>query len=478
MFLGYEPDISHLRTFGCAVQVPIAPPKRTKMGPKRRLGIYVGFDSPSIIRFLEPTTGDLFSARFADCHFNETMFPSIGTPKIEMVAKHKPVKVFSWNEKNLSQFNPRTPECENEVQRIIHLQAISNRLLDAFNDATKVTKSHIPAVNAPARIAVPEGQAKMDEIPPQLKRGRPIGSNDTVPRQRRGKNQKSTPEEPGAMLTSKQLNVVEVAQTHEMVTNLRNTENSITYCNEIWDRNKIIIDDIFAFSVAHKIMDDACELQSIIECRQRQDWSKWEEAIKAELAFLAKQEVFGPITRIPDNVKPIGYKWVFVRKLNEENKVVRYKARLVAQGFSQRPGIDYDETYSPVMDMITFRFLISLVLFEKLEMRLMDIVTAYLYGSLNSNIYMKIPEGFKMPDACTPRNLFSIKLQRSLYGLKQSSRMWYQRLSEYVIKERYKNDPICPCVFINKSKTGFSIVAVYVDDINLIGTPEELAKTA
>ena len=68
--------------------------------------------------------------------------------------------------------------------------------------------------------------------------------------------------------------------------------------------------------------------------------------------------------------------------------------------------------------MITFRFLISLVIFEKLEMRLMDIVTEYLYGSLDSDIYMKIPEGFKFPDACTPRNLFTIKLQRYLYGLK------------------------------------------------------------
>ena len=103
--------------------------------------------------------------------------------------------------------------------------------------------------------------------------------------------------------------------------------------------------------------------------------------------------------------------------------------------------------------MITFRFLISLVIFEKLEMRLMDIVTAYLYGSLDSDIYMKIPEGFKLPDACTPRNFLSIKLQRFLYGLKQSGRMSYQRLSEYLIMERYKNDPICPCVFIKKSET-------------------------
>ena len=140
--------------------------------------------------------------------------------------------------------------------------------------------------------------------------------------------------------------------------------------------------------------------------------------------------------------------------------------------------IDYDETYSPVMDTITFRFLISMVVSENLDMRLMDAVTAYLYGSLDFDIYMKIHKGLKMPEAYTPRNLYSIKLQKSLYGLKQSSRMWYNRLSEYLIKEGYKNDPLCLCMFIKKSKSGFAIVAVYVDDINIIGTPKKLTKTA
>ena len=69
---------------------------------------------------------------------------------------------------------------------------------------------------------------------------------------------------------------------------------------------------------------------------------------------------------------------------------MRYKARLAAQGFSQRPGVDYEETYSPVVDAITFRYLISLAVSEGLDMRLMDVVTAYLYGSLDSDIYMKI----------------------------------------------------------------------------------------
>ena len=120
----------------------------------------------------------------------------------------------------------------------------------------------------------------------------------------------------------------------------------------------------------------------------------------------------------------MGFKWVFVRKRNEKNEIVRYKARLVVQDFSQRPGIDYEETYSPVMDAITFRFLISLTVQAKLDMQLMDVVTAYLYGNLDKDIYMKIPEGFHMPESKSnrPRDVYSVKLQRSLYGLKQSSR--------------------------------------------------------
>ena len=150
----------------------------------------------------------------------------------------------------------------------------------------------------------------------------------------------------------------------------------------------MIIEDIFSFAVATEIMIDDSEPHTVDECRQRYDWPKWKEAILAELASLAKRKVFGPVVQTPEDVKPVGYKWVFVRKRNENNEIVRYKARLVAQGFSQRPGIDFDETYAPVMDVITFRYLISLAVSEKLHMRLMDVVTAYLYGKLDTDIYI------------------------------------------------------------------------------------------
>lgn len=132
--------------------------------------------------------------------------------------------------------------------------------------------------------------------------------------------------------------------------------------------------------------------------------------------------------------------------------MVRYKARLVAQGFTQRPGIDFDETYSPVMDRITFRFLISMAVNLNLEMQLMDVVTAYLYGSLDSEIYMKVPDGIQVPEE-TKCNIYSVKLQRSLYGLKQSGRMWYNRLSEFLEGKGFIKNDDCPCVFIKKIRT-------------------------
>ena len=109
----------------------------------------------------------------------------------------------------------------------------------------------------------------------------------------------------------------------------------------------------------------------------------------------------------------------------------------------------------------------------------MDVVTAYLYGDLDTDIYMKVPEGISLPESSNskPRSAYAIKLRRSLYGLKQSGRMWYNRLSDYLIGKGYKNDDLCPCVFIKRTDSGFALVAVYVDDMNVIGNLDEINET-
>ncbi|XP_021839106.1 uncharacterized protein [Spinacia oleracea] len=151
------------------------------MGPQRRLGVYIGFESPSIIKYLEPSTRDLFKARFADCHFNESVFSTLGGENKQLE------KEISWNELSLSNLDPRTKQCELEVQKIIHLQSLANQLLDEFTDPNRVTKSHIPALNAPIKIDIPAGQYQTaSESTARLKSGRPIGSKDKNPWKRKG----------------------------------------------------------------------------------------------------------------------------------------------------------------------------------------------------------------------------------------------------------------------------------------------------
>jgi hypothetical protein len=100
----------------------------------------------------------------------------------------------------------------------------------------------------------------------------------------------------------------------------------------------------------------------------------------------------------------------------------------------------------------------------------MDVVTTYLYGSLDSDIYMKVTGEISVLNANVGCNMYCVKLNKSLYGLKQSGRMWYNRLKEFLLNKGYSNNDDCPCVFIRKSSTGFYIIAVYVDDLNIIGT--------
>jgi hypothetical protein len=108
---GNPPSISHLRKFGCAVYTPVSPPQRTAMGPHRKLGIYVGYQSPSIIKYLEPLTGDLFTARFADCIFNEDHFPALGG---EFKYPNE-CQEINWDDKSILYSDPRTQETELQV---------------------------------------------------------------------------------------------------------------------------------------------------------------------------------------------------------------------------------------------------------------------------------------------------------------------------------------------------------------------------
>ena len=211
-------------------------------------------------------------------------------------------------ELSLSHLDPHTKESELEVQRIIHLQKLANQLPYAFTDTKRVTKSHILVVNAPIRIDIPIRQSNIaNESQTRLKRGRLVSSKDKNPRVRkREKRQDGLIE--GVKVPKDSFDIIndsvpEEPQVPEIV---ENDEISINYVmnHKIWNRNKVNIDEVFAYNDQEPMTNE--------DCRQRNDWPKWKDAIQAELDSLAKRKVFGPVVRTLEGVKSIGYRWVFV----------------------------------------------------------------------------------------------------------------------------------------------------------------------
>ena len=187
----------------------------------------------------------------------------------------------------------------------------------------------------------------------------------------------------------------------------------------------------------------------------------WCDAMEAEIASLRQHDVWD-LMELPQGRKPIGSKWVFKIKRNDDGSIERYKARLVAQGYTQREGLDYEETFSPVVRSESVRSVISLACKEGLKLHQMDITTAFLNGELTQEIYMKQPVGF----AADGKEHLVCRLKRSLYGLKQSSRCWNQVLDSQLKKMGFQQSPSDPCIYTSH-RDGLFVLAVYVDDILL-----------
>lgn len=190
---------------------------------------------------------------------------------------------------------------------------------------------------------------------------------------------------------------------------------------------------------------------------------QWKDAMDEEMSSLAENDTWDLVS-LPPGKKTIGNRWILRVKIKKDGSVHRYKARLVAKGCSQKWGIDYEETFSPVARFDTVRTLISVAASERLKLLQFDVRTAFLYGTLEEEVYMCQPEGYddKSGRVC--------KLKRSLYGLKQAPRCWTKRFGEFMINQGFVRSSADPCLFVLKNNGQKLIVAVYVDDGLVAGT--------
>ncbi|KAL4573020.1 hypothetical protein LXL04_019813 [Taraxacum kok-saghyz] len=195
----------------------------------------------------------------------------------------------------------------------------------------------------------------------------------------------------------------------------------------------------------------------------------WQEAMRAEYDALLKNNTWS-LVPCPTNSNIVGCKWVYRLKKRSDGTIDRHKARLVAQGFSQEAGIDYFDTFSPVIKPTTIRLVLSIALSKGWRIRQLDINNAFLNGDLSEEVYMKQPKGFE--DPAQPNHV--CKLHKALYGLKQAPRAWFTKLKTYLVANGFRACQSDTSLFVHVTAKSTIYVLVYVDDLIVTGTDDSI----
>ncbi|SGY26804.1 BQ5605_C018g08797 [Microbotryum silenes-dioicae] len=185
---------------------------------------------------------------------------------------------------------------------------------------------------------------------------------------------------------------------------------------------------------------------------------KWIAAIKAELDAMAHHQVLID-SDLPSGARALRSKWVFTRKENAQGKVTCYKARLVAQGFAQRPGIDYNEMFAPVARPLTILSLVGTATAQGLFLKQFDFDSAFLNGTMTEMVYMKYPKGWDRPQTGQ-----ALRLVKSMYGTKQAPQEWNAAVNSLMVERGYKRSDADSCLYVKRVDEKFIYITLYVDD--------------
>lgn len=402
---GKKVDLSNLKTFGCPVMVHIPSEKRTKLDPKSRKMIFVGYDlNVKGYRCADMNTRKVMVSR--DVKFIESSVECVTSEmdlELEDISSESERSVYD----SLS---------DSEGPSLSDSEGPSNR-----DDGETIEITDDSVVNEINELANELANASSNAI---------NNSNDTVMEENDDPSDKNYKPSRNPQVS-----------TSDRTLRFR---NFFSHLAEEID---------FALYTGEVFLDD--EPKSVSEIKNRNDALEWNNAMKEEFDALIENETWN-IVDLPKNARTIKTKWVFKLKRDSDGNIVRYKARLVAKGFTQRYGIDYGETYAPVVRYSTIRFLIAYTVRNNMNIHQMDAITAFLQGDVTENIYLDQPEGF---NDGTKR---VCKLNRALYGLKQASHEWNKKLDSKLRAFGLLKSKMDPCVYHN-GKSDF-IVAIYVDD--------------
>ncbi|CAL1389558.1 unnamed protein product [Linum trigynum] len=189
----------------------------------------------------------------------------------------------------------------------------------------------------------------------------------------------------------------------------------------------------------------------------------WRDAMQREIDALIANGMWS-LVHLPSGKRRIACKWVFKIKFNPDGTVERYKARLVAKGYTQIEGIDYHDTFAPIAKLVTVRCLLAMAVTRDWHIHQLDVNNAFLHGDLHEEVYMSIPQGF-----ASPGDMRVCLLHKSIYGLRQASRNWYEKFTQALLAFDFVQSKADHALFIHRRGSSYVVALIYVDDVILAG---------
>lgn len=418
-----KPNLNQMRVFGCDAYIHVHT-HTDALAPRAVLGIHFGYDMQRQCYKIY----SLVSERIIytnDVRFNETSFKAFKSSLTEMQKAELDADLNSAQQQFLQEEAKIEHKHDDEEEETTVAMSSSPLPTSTNDDPLNAPLPMVPVTPLPTA----EPEPSNDDMPPLESPPEPptLPPPVTMPTS-------ATP--PPA--------VEPIATTNTSSRPTRNRTMPSRYANS----------DYVLSAVATNV-ETPISFKAAMQSKER---NKWSEAADSEYQSLLKNNTWIYVAR-PSSRKVLKAKWVYKLKLDKDGQVERYKARWVAKGYEQIDGFDYNETFSPVASMNTFRTAVAIAAAYNCTLYHLDISTAFLYGDLEEEIFLEQPEGY---DDGSGRVCL---LKKSLYGLKQSGRCWYYKLHTFLLGSGFKPSLNDPCVYTYSSGPSLLICIVYVDDL-------------
>lgn len=428
---GRKRSISRLRTFGCAAYAFVDKLKRTKLQSKTRKCVLMGYEpNTRNYRLWDPAKHTIIRAR--NVLFDESM-PAADAPR------EFDLSDFTWPGGDNTQMG--------QAENISYLP-------DDYDEpavaplATQPDELEAPVAPAPA--PAPQRRHRRTELE-MLGPAEDLGPRVPKPSQR-ARDIHATVED--------HVDAPEAAAPADANANADSANLAYSYYTTAGDGTA---EGDIAFAFASTLAPD--EPRTYREAMAGSYAKEWREAITREMDALKSNKTFGKSRRLPAGCKAIGSRFVFKIKRNADGTIEKFKARLVAKGFSQVPGVDFGETFAPVVKWNTLRVVLALAAQLNLDIHQLDYETAFLNGAVEEGMFLRLPEG-----AGATGEFNDVEpLLRALYGLKQSGRVWNKALDEDLTSAGWTRCSADSCLYIMRRGNTLLLLAVYVDDLLLLG---------